>query len=347
MSNVLIYGAYGYTGTLIIDECLRVGIKPMIAGRSVEKIRSLGEEKSLAWDAFDIDENEKLEAWLKMGDVVIHCAGPFIHTAKQMVEACLETATHYLDITGEYEVFDLVRSYSEKANEKGIMLMPGAGFDVVPSDCLAASLHKRMPDATNLELAFVAKGGRLSRGTAKTMIESFGEPQVRREDGQYAFSPMGKRIKNVNYGEFEQLSMAISWGDISTAHFSTGIPNIEVYSGTTENQLSQVKKMNMLSFLLKAQIVKNFLKNQIDKKPAGPSEEKRETAKMYLWGKVSNGSHEKETWLVTPNGYSLTASTSVLIVSKILDRNFKSGYQTPSSAYGSDLILEVDGCELS
>ncbi|MEP1093458.1 MAG: saccharopine dehydrogenase NADP-binding domain-containing protein [Cyclobacteriaceae bacterium] len=347
MSNVLIYGAYGYTGTLIIDECLKTGIKPKIAGRNVEKTRSLGEAKGLEWEAFDISEKAKLEAWLQTGNVVIHCAGPFIHTAKQMVEACLETNTHYLDITGEYEVFDLVQSYSGKAREKDIMLMPGAGFDVVPSDCLAASLHKKMPDAKSLELAFVAKGGRLSRGTAKTMIESFGEPQVRREDGHYAFAPMGKRTKMVDYGEFEQLSMAISWGDISTAHFSTGIPNIEVYSGTTESQLSQVKKMSLLSFLLKAQIVKNFLKSQIDKKPAGPSEEKRETAKMYLWGKVSNGSRETEAWLVTTNGYSLTASTAVLIAQRILNGNFKTGYQTPSTAYGSDLILEVEGCKLS
>jgi len=347
MNNVLIYGAYGYTGTLITDECLKTGIKPKIAGRNVEKIRSLGESRELSWDAFDISEKEKLEDWLQTGDVVIHCAGPFIHTATQMVEACLETNTHYLDITGEYEVFDLVRGYAEKACEKGIMLLPGAGFDVVPSDCLAASLHKKMPDAKSLELAFVSKGGRLSRGTAKTMIESFGEPQVRREDGQYAFAPMGKRTKVINYGEFEQLSMAISWGDISTAHFSTGIPSIEVYSGTTDSQLSQVKKMNMLSFLLKAQIVKNFLKNQIDKKPAGPSEEKRETAKMYLWGKVSNGSDQSEARLVTPNGYSLTATTSVLIMRKILEGNFKAGYQTPSSVYGADLILEVEGCSFS
>lgn len=347
MNNVLIYGAYGYTGTLIIEECLRVGISPRIAGRSEEKIRLLGEEKDLKWDAFDIAEDDKLRAWLQTGDVVIHCAGPFIHTAQQMVEACLETTTHYLDITGEYEVFDFVQSYSEKAAAAGIMLLPGAGFDVVPSDCLAASLHEKMPDAKILELAFVAKGGRLSRGTAKTMIESFGEPQVRREDGQYAFATMGKRTRTVNYGEFEQLSMAISWGDISTAHFSTGIPNIEVYSGTTETQLSQVKKMNLLSFLLKAQIVKTFLKSQIDKKPAGPTEEKRETAKMYLWGKVSNGSAESEAWLVTPNGYSLTASTSVLIAQRILNGDFKAGYQTPSTAYGAGLILEVEGCSFS
>ncbi|MEQ9402033.1 MAG: saccharopine dehydrogenase NADP-binding domain-containing protein [Cyclobacteriaceae bacterium] len=347
MSEILIYGGYGYTGTLIIDECLRNGLRPKIAGRNKEKIQALAGEKGLEWEAFAITEKDKLNGWLQSGKVVIHCAGPFIHTSREMVEACLNTNTHYLDITGEYQVFDLVQSYSEQAKEKEIMLLPGAGFDVVPSDCLSAHLHKLLPDANELELAFVAKGGRLSRGTAKTMIESFGDPQVRRANGNYEFANMGKRVKTINYGPFEQLSMAISWGDISTAFFSTGIPNIEVYSGTTEKQLGQVKKMNLLSFLLKSRVVKNFLKKQIDKKPPGPSDDRRKEANMYLWGKLTNGTKTVEARLATPNGYTLTAGASVLIAKKILDGNYKSGYQTPSTAYGEGLILEINDCKLT
>lgn len=347
MDNLLIYGANGYTGRLIIDECLKNGIRPIIAGRNAEHLKELADEKDLEWESFEIFEKDKLIAWLERGAVVIHCAGPFIHTASEMVEACLETGAHYLDITGEYQVFDSVKSYAEKAKEKSVMLMPGAGFDVVPSDCLAKKLHEQLPDATTLELAFVSKGGRLSRGTAKTMIESFGELQARREFGEYAFASMGKRTKMIDYGEFEQFSMAISWGDISTAFYSTGIPNIEVYSGTNEKQLGQVKKMSLLSFFLKSQLVKTFLKKQIDKKPAGPSDEKRNNANMYLWGKASNDNKSVEARLKTPNGYSLTASTSVLIALKILNGNFKSGYQTPSSAYGADLITEIEGCVIS
>jgi short subunit dehydrogenase-like uncharacterized protein len=345
MNDILIYGAYGYTGKLIIDECLSKGIKPKIAGRNLEKTKALGEEKGLTWDAFDIYEIEKLEEWLKEGTVVIHCGGPFIHTAKQMVEACLKTNTHYLDITGEYQVFDLVQTYSEDAKEHGIMLLPGAGFDVVPSDCLAARLHATIPDATKLELAFVSKGGKLSRGTAKTMIENLGDPQVRREAREYAYAAMGKRSKIIDYGEFKQLSMAISWGDISTSFFSTGIPSIEVYSGTSENQLSQVKKMSLLSILLKSKLIKSYLKKQIDKKSAGPSDEKRKSANMYLWGEVTNGEKTEEARLITPNGYTLTANAAVVIAQKVVNGEFKTGYQTPSSAYGASLILEMDDCK--
>lgn len=344
MDNILIYGAYGYTGRLIVDECLKHGIKPIIAGRNAEKIMPFAHKHGLQYDVFEVDNREKLEGWLKNGSVVIHSGGPFIHTAKYMVQACLATETHYLDITGEFQVFDLVKAYGNKAKEKGLMLLPGVGFDVVPSDCLAAHLKSKMPDAHDLKLSFVSKDGSLSRGTAKTMIENFGEPQTRRRDGDYEGLAMGKSVKKIDYGDFKQVSMGISWGDISTAFHSTGIPNIEVFSGTTEQQLTKVKRAMRLSFMLRSRTIKNFLIKQIEKKPDGPREHRRASATMYLWGQVSNGSKTIEARLKTPNGYTLTAITSVLIATKVLKGDFKEGFQTPSSAYGEGLIFEVDGC---
>lgn len=343
MSKIHIYGAYGYTGRLIVDECLKYGVEPVIAGRNEEKLKAYADSKGLGYTVFDVSEKDKIEAWLKEATVLIHCGGPFIHTAQQMIEGCLETGTHYLDITGEYQVFDLAKDFHDQATEKNIMLMPGAGFDVVPSDCLASFLKKNLPAATDLQLAFVSKGGRLSRGTTKTMIENLGEPQIARKDGKYVNQLVGSSYKKISFGDFEQVAMGISWGDVSSAYTSTGIPNIEVFSGSSEEQLAKVRKMAKLSFFLKSRIVKNFLMSRLDKKPDGPREENRERANMYLWGKVSDGSNEFVARLVTPNGYTLTANTSVLIARKILDDDFKSGYQTPSTAYGEGLILEVEG----
>lgn len=343
MNKLLIYGAYGYTGRLIVDQCLQVGITPMIAGRNFEKTKSFAELKGLEYAVFEVSNTSALEEWLEKGDVLIHCGGPFIHTAKEMLEACLATNTHYLDIAGEYQVFDLAQTYGEKAKERGLMLMPGAGFDVVPSDCLAAKLHAQLPDAERLELAFMSKGGRLSRGTTKTMIENMGDPQVVRRGGVYDFQLMGLSSKNIDFGECESLAIGITWGDISTAFFSTGIPNIEVFTGTSKEQLAKVRKMGRLTFLLKSKVVKNFLKSRLDKKPDGPSERRREGSNMFLYGKASSQDKTVEARLTTLNGYTLTAKTSVLIAEKIINGDFKSGYQTPSSAYGKDLILEVEG----
>ena len=344
MNNLLIYGAYGYTGRLIVEECLKRGIKPLIAGRNPEKTMRYANKHGLAYDVFEVSERQKLEKWLQRGDVVIHCAGPFIYTAKEMVEACLATNTHYLDITGEFQVFDLIKGYDKEAKSKGLMLLPGAGFDVVPSDCIAKLLHNKLPTAKSLKLAFTSKGGKLSRGTAKTMIENLGEPQTVRRSGNYEGEPMGRSVMEVDYGDFKQLSMGISWGDVSTAFHSTGISNIEVFSGTTEQQISKVRKALKISFMLRSKTIKNFLIRQIEKKPDGPREDLRKESCTYLWGEVSDGSEKVEVRLKTPNGYTLTALTSVMIVEKMFTGDFKTGYQTPSTAYGEGLIFEIEGC---
>src|SRR5690606_2601806 len=152
--NFLIYGANGYTGELITHCAVERGMLPIIAGRNAAAIKSLAEKHGLEYRIFSLDETEKLDAALKEVAMVIHCAGPFSLTSRQMGEACLRTGTHYTDITGEIAVFEACAAVDKKAREAGIMIMPGVGFDVVPSDCLAVHLKNLLPSATHLTLAF-------------------------------------------------------------------------------------------------------------------------------------------------------------------------------------------------
>lgn len=343
---ILVYGAYGYTGRLIVDEAKKHGLQMVLAGRSEAKTMAMANEFQLSHRSFDLEEPHVIAKHLEDVELVIHCAGPFEFTAEAMAKACILSKTHYIDITGEYQVFDLLKAMDANAKAENIMLLPGAGFDVVPSDCLANMLKKELPDGTHLELAFSSQGGSLSRGTAKTMIENIHKGQFYRQDGDLKQKKHGAAVKQINYGEFEQLSVGISWGDISSAYYSTGIKNIEVYTGTTAKQVRQMKWANWLKSILAMRWVKNFLKKQIDKKPAGPSDEKRNKGAMLLWGSISDGNNTIDKRLKTPNGYTLTAKTAVLISEKILAGNFKPGYQTPASAYDEKLILEVEGCQL-
>ena len=345
MTPIIVYGAYGYTGKLVVEEALAKNMQITLAGRSEEKLMALSSESGYPYRAVDLNDQDSLHALLQHASVVIHCAGPFQHTARAMVEACLATGTNYLDITGEYPVFEMLQKYDQQAKAKGIMLLPGAGFDVVPSDCLAATLKSKLPDAHHLQLAFATQGGGLSRGTSKTMIEGAGYGQVYRKDGQLTSKPQGHSTMVINYGKFEKLSVGISWGDISTAYVSTGIPNIEVFTGSTEKQINMLKWIHRLRIFMRMNWVKNLLKQKVDKQPAGPSEEKRNNSKTYLWGEVRNLEGTTVTQrLITPNGYTLTVKTSLLFASKILGNNLKPGFQTPSTAYGKDVILEIEDC---
>jgi short subunit dehydrogenase-like uncharacterized protein len=264
-----------------------------------------------------------------------------------MARACLETQTHYTDITGEYQVFESLALLNELAKEKGITIMPGTGFDVVPSDCLALHLKNRLPTASHLQLAFTMSKGGLSRGTAKSMTEGLGYGGLIRENGKLVYCALGSKILEIDFGSFKSKTLCIPWGDISTAWRSTAIPNIEVYTGATETMIANAKRSNYLGWLLRLSWVKKIMLKQIDKKPPGPSEEKREAGRSFLWGKVWDQSGKTcESRLQTLSGYKLTAETAVLIAQKILSGNFKVGYQTPAMAYGEGLILEVSSTEI-
>ena len=170
MSDFLIYGANGYAGGLIAREAARRGLQPILAGRHSKAIRPLAAELNCPWRAFELRATDTTTKHLAGVQAVLNCAGPFVDTVIPMIEACLAAKVHYLDITGEIDVIERAAKYHERAVATGISVIPAVGFDVVPSDCLAAMLAAALPQANRLQLAFTA--GAVSRGTAKTMIET-------------------------------------------------------------------------------------------------------------------------------------------------------------------------------
>lgn len=343
MKKFLLYGATGYTAKLILRFAQQYDLQPIIAGRDEVKLRALATQFDLEYRVFDLSDIDNIIQSISDVKVVLHCAGPFVHTAKPMMEACLKAKVHYLDITGEISVFEQAARLGDKAQAAGVLIMPGTGFDVVPTDCLAAFLKNQMPDATHLELAFGAIGGSLSHGTAMTMVEGLGEGGAVRENGKIIKKPLGHKAKVISFAEKPMFCMTIPWGDVSTAYYSTGIPNIEVYSATNPKSYKWVKLQGMFNWLMKKEFVKNFFRKQIKAKPAGPSDSKRDKSKMQVWGKVTNaqGKSIEATW-IGPEGYTFTAHSALIIVKKVLESNFKTGFYTPSKLYGQDLAMEIE-----
>lgn len=340
---IVVYGSYGYTGTLIVDLCKKKGLQVLLAGRNGESLAKQSAATGYPHQVVDSADINGLRQLLQSAALVIHCGGPFKHTAATMAEACLQTGTHYTDITGEYQVFELLAGMDEAARNAGIMIMPGTGFDVVPSDCLAAHLKSRLPSATHLQLAFATTSPGTSRGTKKTSVQGLGDGGLIRRDGKLTRIPLGSKVLSIDYGAFRMNSLCIPWGDIATAWRSTGIPNIEVYMGANDSMIRNARMSNYLGWLIRMPFVQNYLMKQLDRKSPGPSAAKREQGKSFLWGKVWNAVGEtRESRLITMSGYTLTAHTAVCITEKILAGNVKPGYKTPSGAYGSDLIMELD-----
>lgn len=344
----IIYGSYGYTGALITDLCKEKGLGILLSGRDVAKLKLQSDATGYPFEEVDIDDDPALVRLMEKGKLVINCAGPFQKTAERMVNACLGAGTHYIDITGEYAIFELLAGYDSQARQHGTLIMPGAGFDVVPSDCLAVHLKNRMPQATHLQLGFTISHGGISRGTGRTIIEGLGNGGMIRENGKLTPIALGDKVMEINFGDFSKKAICIPWGDISTAWRSTGIPNIEVYNGLPERTIQAAKMSRWFNWFLRKTWIKTYLKKKVDEGPPGPDQENRDNGKSYLWGRVSDKlGNVEEARLKTLSGYLLTSKTAVLIAEKIISRTVRPGYFTPAQYFGEGLISEVEGTSWS
>jgi short subunit dehydrogenase-like uncharacterized protein len=342
-NTFLLYGASGYTGELIARLAVESGLRPILAGRDKSKFQTLAKELKLDVREFGLDQADAIDAAIRDVPVVMHCAGPFSRTYRPMVEACLRNRVHYLDITGEIEIFEALAARDTQAKEAEIMLMPGTGFDVVPSDCLAAHLKRRLPTATHLALAI--KGmGRISQGTATTIVENIGRGGALRKDGRITLVPAAAKTRRVEFNDKSYTVTLFPWGDVATAFHSTGIPNIEVYFAVPASLRRMIKTSRYLKALLTSGPMQTFMKKRIKAGPAGPSEEERRNGSTIIWGEVTDAQGKRAvSRLHTGEGYDLTARTAVNILGKVLAGNFRAGFSTPSLAYGPDLIMEIDG----
>ncbi|HUP60797.1 MAG TPA: saccharopine dehydrogenase NADP-binding domain-containing protein [Thermoanaerobaculia bacterium] len=337
----MIYGANGYTGELIAREAVARGEKPILAGRSAAKIEPLARELQCEWRAFDLAQPD-----LSGVALVLHCAGPFIHTSKAMVRACLDAGVHYTDITGEIAVFEAVMRRNEEAVQRGVTLLPGAGFDVVPTDCLAAMLHERLSDATELWLGINPSRAGASRGTLKTILEGLGRGGAIRRDGKIVVVPHAYDVREIPFASGPRLAMTIPWGDVSTAFHTTGIPNIRVYQATPPRVVKRLRRLRPLLPLMNLGPVKRFAQKRVDKH-AGPSAEEREKGRVYLWGRVANARGEEVTMSMTVReGYRFTVLSSIAAVRRILDGGARPGSFTPARLFGAEFVMGIDGTEV-
>jgi short subunit dehydrogenase-like uncharacterized protein len=344
-SGLIIYGANGYTGKLIVEAALREGLRPVVAGRRREAVEPLAAAWGLNSLCFSLDDTASAAHLLEPYAAMILAAGPFSKTSAPALEACLKSKTAYLDITGEVDVFEAVFARDAEAKAAGVPVLPGTGFDVVPSDCLAKALAEALPDAETLTLAF--RGFKSSAGTMKTILEGIPKGGLVRQGGVLTRIPAGWKTMEVPLGDRPRLAMTIPWGDLSTAYRSTGIPNIEVYMAVPPSAVASARRMRRFAKVLGLAPVQSFLKKRVERNVKGPTAEERARERSYLWGRVTKGESVVTGTLETLEGYALTAETAVAIAKRVLAGDVAPGVHTPSQALGARFIEGIRGSRLT
>jgi len=341
----LIYGANGYTGELVARRALATGERPVLAGRAGPSIEALAGDLGLEPRVVALSDGDALRAALSGVDVVAHCAGPFAATARPMVDACLATGTHYLDVTGEVEVFEEIYGRHDEAVAAGVVLLPGGGFDVVPTDCIAARLAAALPGATALDLAFVLRGGRASRGTLRSALDGMSRGGLRRVDGRLVPAPPGRPTRTVEFPTGAAGVAAIRWGDLASAYRSTGIPNITTYARLAPSGLMRAGGAP-LGRLMALGPARRAAAALVDRMPAGADAASRARSRCEVWGEVRDAAGDAVSAALTgPDPYDLTADAVVRAVGRLAE--VPPGAHTPATAFGPEFVETLDGVRIA
>jgi short subunit dehydrogenase-like uncharacterized protein len=317
-SKLLVYGATGFLGGHIARTAVGSGLPIILAGRDRARLDPLAAELGAERRVFGLADGRAIEGALAGVAVVLNSAGPFKHTAEALAGACLRAGVPYLDVTGEIPVFEALQAKDAEAKARGVMLLPGVGFDVAPTDCLALHLKRRLPTATRLRLAFRSIGpAGMPPGTQRTAIELLDYGDRVRRNGRL-IRPDRQAPISVDFGAGPVEAASIPWGDVFTAYFSTGIPNIEVYVAAPPALRRQLAFARAIAPAVKWGPVRNLLLMGV--RP-GPIPALRARTSTHVRGEVA----------------ALGAAR------KALNGLAPAGYQTPASAYGPDFVLEAEG----
>lgn len=344
-NELLVYGSYGYTGSLVAQAAVERGLQPTLAGRDAERVERQALDLGCEHRTFSLRHPEVTRSEIEEFDAVLSCAGPFSETARPLATACMRTGTDYLDITGEIDVLESMAGQDDTAREAGVTLLPAVGFDTVPTDCLAAHLHDQLPSATQLTLAIDGLGT-FSPGTAKSIVEGLSLPGAVREDGRLRSVPAAWKTRRIDFGRGAKPTVTIPWGDISTAYHTTGIPNVETYAAVPEYAIRLFQWSRPLGPVFASESVQAALKRVIDAVVSGPTPDERAASSARVWGEVTDEEGDRAvSRLRTPDTYDLTAQVAAESARRVLDGEVDDGFQTPASAFGPDFVLEFDGVE--
>lgn len=343
----MIYGANGYTGELIAREAKRQGTAPVLAGRSAAKIAALASELKLPSKAFCIEAPAEIVEVLRSVRLVLNCAGPFSKTADTLMRACIAAKAHYLDITGEIDVLEGAHRFDDDAKAAGVVICPGAGFDVVPTDCIALMLKKALPEANELALGFEMSGRLMSAGTAKTLVERLGKSGKIRRAGRIVDCPLGRGLRRIDFGRGAKLAMPIPWGDVASAFYTTGIPNITVFTPISPVSATIARLTTAFGPVLQSSRLQSWLSRKIEKDVRGPSVATRDNSPSWVWGEAKDAfGRSHAIRIVTLNGYSLTVFSSLALAQHLMSNDCPPGCWTPAGLAGKNFILSLPGTSM-
>ncbi len=343
-TNWAIYGAYGYTGEQIAEHAVRRGHRPTLAGRNESALKMVAQRLNLPYRVLDVGDAEGMRQLAESHQLVFNAAGPFSQTAVRVLEGCLLGKAHYLDISGEPLVYEQLYAQHERALKAGIAILPGVGFDVVPTDCAAVLAANQVGTVTKLEIAIAVDGG-TSRGSLFSVVEALEKGALFRREGLLHTVTAGARRMEIPFGGGPRVGLLAPWGDVASSFLSVGAPNIDVYMAFPRNAARPIQwglrwaKLGLGFSWLRTGILRAL--HTIAKRGPEPSELEHTRAEIWARAEGVDG-RVAEIKLYTAGSYPFTTESAVLCVERTLELS-PTGATTPAKAFGPELVFEITG----
>jgi short subunit dehydrogenase-like uncharacterized protein len=314
----MLYGASGHTGALIAQHAHETGHRPLLAGRSAPAIAALAEKLDLPHRTLSLDDPAAMSGALAGVDLVLNAAGPFLHSAVPLAEACLNAGVHYLDIGNELQVFRALYDLHHRAQHAGIAIIPGVGFGVVATNCLARYVSNAVGGAQDLEVAAQTATAEPGPGVAASIQANLPYGGWTRQAGQLHPVPLGSGITTITLPDGSCQVMPFPTGDLEAAFQATGAQNIVAYSAMPDPDAPA--------------------SHASDGGSGGPGPE---TYRSFGWARgIGPDGATAQAWLKTGDSYAFTAAASVRAVEETLNRPL-SGAFSPAAAFGADFTLTI------
>lgn len=319
MKTLMIYGATGYTGRMAAEHAKTQGLPLVIAGRNPKQLAVLAKQLDVPYRVFTTDA--PIANALDGIDVLLNVAGPFAQTADPLMHACIKAGVDYLDITAEINVYRLAEQLGSEAAAAGVMLLPGVGWDVVPSDCLAMHVASRVQHPQSLRIALQVPGA-MSRGSAKSVGAIIGAGVLARVDGQLVATP-DAQPQPLDFGAGPVLCAPLSFGDLVTAWHSTAIANIAMFVHISGEA---------------------FPEGDLSLLPDGPTAEQRDAHRARAVAEATGiDGKVVRSVIETVNGYTYTPLVAVEAARRVLSGERSEGFETPAHLFGVQFAASIGG----
>ena len=355
---IAVYGATGYTGRLVAAELRRRGADFVLAGRSAPKLEILAEDLGgAATRAVALDDPAGLRELLEPCAAVIACAGPFRLHGEPVVAAAVDSATHYLDTTGEQPfmrtVFD---RYGDRALQAGVAAITAAGFDYLPGDMLAALTAAELSEIDEVVLAYCPRGFGPSRGTAMSALGMISGGDLEWRDGELRPASQGVARGTWEFPEPIGLQRMVRYPAGEHVTVPRHVETSEVRTLLTASSVMPHPRLAFAAPLTMPVVqtatrtpLRRGLEAIVRRLPEGPSEENRRRSRFTIVCDASGPAGRRRGIVTGRDVYGLTARTTVEGALRCAAPGYgKSGALAPAQAFDPrEFLRAMSGAGLS